>query len=224
MERSVAEYAEEAGISERRVRKLAESGQIAARKYGSSWVISEPSVIYASHRQGSGRPLGEAAAWDLALMLDGYMSSSQRRARTRARAILLRSFEGEQGYDPQVEKLAMRWLNARATTKYFRAVAGDMNDIRNDPRLQATGVSHPKSGLLQADEFEAYVLRSDYVQVVDDYMLIDTARARTNVTLRVIDATEIPRVIPRLIIAVDLLERGTTREVSAGQHLLEEVM
>ena len=224
MERRVAEYAEEAGISERRVRKLAESGQIAAKKYGSSWVISEPSVLYASHRQGSGRPLGEAAAWDLALMLDGYMSSSQRRARTQARAILLRSFEGEKGYDPQVEKLALRWLKARAATKYFRAVAGDMNDIRNDPRLQATGVSHPKSGLLQADEFEAYVRRSDYVQVVDDYMLIDAPSARANVILRVVETTELPRVIPRLIVAVDLLEQGTTREVSAGQNLLKEVI
>lgn len=206
------------------MRKLAESGQIAARKYGTSWVISEPSVLYASHRQGSGRPLGEAAAWDLALMLDGYMSSSQGRARTKARVILLKSFKEEHGYDPQAEKLAMRWLNARATTGYFRAIGGDMNDVRNDPRLQATGVSHSKSGLLQAGEFEAYVCRSDYVQVVDDYMLIDTARPRANVTLRVIDAIERPRVIPRLMIAVDLLERGTTREVSAGQDLLEEVL
>lgn len=157
-------------------------------------------------------------------MLDGYMSSSKRRARTKVRITLLRSFESEKGYDPQIEKLAMRWLNARATTKYFRAVAGDMNDIRNDPRLQATGVSHSSSGLLQADEFEAYVLGSDYVQIVDHYMLIDAARARTNVTLRVVDAIELPRVIPRLIIAVDLLERGTAREVSASQNILKDVL
>lgn len=222
MERSVAEYAQEAGISERRVRKLAESGQIAARKYGNSWVISEPSVLYASHRQGSGRPLQEAAAWDLALMQDGYMSSSQGRARTQARAMLLRSFSSDKGYDPQLEKLAMRWLHKRATIKYFRAVAGDLNDIRNDPRLQATGVSHPKSGLLQAEEFDAYVLGSESPQIIDDYMLIDTTRTRANVTLRLIDSTKLPRVIPRLLIAVDLLERGTTREVSAGKQLLEE--
>ena len=222
MERSVAEYAQEAGISERRVRKLAESGHIAAKKYGNSWVISEPSVLYASHRQGSGRPLQEAAAWDLALMQDGYISSPQGRARTQARAMLLRSFSSDQGYDPQLEKLAMRWLNGRATTKYFRAVAGDLDDLRSDPRLQATGVSHPQSGLLQAEEFDAYVLASDSHQIIDDYMLIDTPRARANVTLRLMDAPKLPRVVPRLLIAVDLLERGTSREVSAGQHLLEE--
>lgn len=89
----------------------------------------------------------------------------------------------------QVAKLAMRWLDARATTKYFRAVAGDLKDIRNDPRLQAKGVSHPKS---------------DHVPVVD--------------------ANELPRVMQRLIIAVDLLERGTASEVSADQNILKDVL
>lgn len=94
--------------------------------------------------------------------------------------MLLRSFSSEQGYDPQLEKLAMRWLHKRATTKYFRAVAGDLNDIRNDPRLQATGVSHPRSGLLQAEELAAYVLGSDSPQIVDDYMLLETTRTRAS--------------------------------------------
>lgn len=223
MEQSVADYALEAGISERRVRALAESGQIVATKYGTSWVISEPSVLYAKHRQGSGRPLNEQGAWDLALILDGHEISSPYRSRARQRAETLRN-DAQQHGELTVESTLMRWLSSRATRHFLRAVIGDIDDIRADPRLHPTGVSHPDSGLLQAREYDAYVLASDYNDVVDGYLLIDTSPARANVTLRVIHNPEPPTFIPRMMIAMDLLERTTPREVTAARTILTKAL
>ncbi len=223
MDQSVAEYAQEAGISERRVRMLAEAGQIAATKYGNTWVISEPSPLYAKHRQGSGRPLNEDGAWDLALRLDGYMPISARPSRTEQRITKLKLLCNREENE-RLESTLMRWLSARATTLPLFGSKSEIDEIRRDPRLHATGVSHPDSGLLQADELDAYVTANDRDAVLDDYLLVETTKARANVILRVTDLPEVPRVIPRLMVAIDLLERGTAREVSAAQEILEDVL
>ncbi|WP_411731738.1 hypothetical protein [Paeniglutamicibacter sp.] len=185
MERTTAEYARDAGISERRVRALAEAGHIAARKFGTSWVISEPSVPFTKHRQGAGRPLNEQGAWDLALLMDGYEITSPYRSRAHRRAEAVKATSEDRA---RSEQTLLRWLSSRAMTHSLRAAAGDLDEIRRDSRLYATGVSHPESGLLQAREYEAYVLASDYEKVTADYMLFKTDRARANIILRVIDA------------------------------------
>ncbi|MGP9503903.1 hypothetical protein ACT3TS_17025 [Specibacter sp. AOP5-B1-6] len=217
MRKSVAKYAQETGISERRVRQLAESGQISAAKLGNVWVIEEPVFTHAQRRAAGGRPLSEESTWELALMLDGYAAKSHRPSRARERIESLRR-------DPQLRRELNAWMVNRAHVGHFRVQPRDLPDLRGDERLLVTGVSHPASGLLQAQEHEAYVLLSDLPKVVEDYMLIPSSTGRSNALLRAINAHSLPRAAPRLMIAADLLDRGGPREISAAQKILDEAL
>lgn len=217
MRKSVGEYAQEAGISVRRVRQLAESGQISAAKLGNAWVIEEPVFKHAPRRAAGGRPLSEESTWELALMLDGYAANPHRPSRARERIERLRR-------DPQLRSELNSWMVNRAHIGHFRVQPRDLPDLRGDERLLPTGASHPASGLLQAQEHEAYILLRDLPEVVHDYLLIPSSAGRANVTLRAINAPALPRAIPRLMIAADLLDRGGPREISAAQEILNEAL
>jgi hypothetical protein len=217
MDRSVADYAAEADVSERRVRKLAESGKIDAFKVGRAWIIREPVSKHAQRRKSGGRPLTEESAWELALMLDGYVAESHRPSRARARINQLK-------HDQSLRDELGAWLVDRAEARHFRAQPGDLGDMREDNRLLATGVSHPDSGLLQAQEHEAYVVRQEFQDVVDDYMLMPSTPDKSNVILRVISGPVAPRAVPRLLIAADLMDRGTAREHAAAREIVEKAL
>lgn len=217
MKWSVAQYAEEAGISVRRVRQLAEIGKIDAEKVGSSWIIQGPILVQPRGAHEGGRPLSEQSAWETALMLDGYAISAHRPARVRERIERLRN-------DPKLRNSLNAWLSARAQVKHFKVQPADLKDVRSDRRLHATGVSHPESGLLQAQEYEAYVLRSDFSPVVEEYMLMPSHSRQANVTLRVINLPKFPRAVPRLLIAADLIDRQGPRELSAAREILDNVL
>ncbi len=217
MRKSVTEYAQETGISVRRVRQLAESGQISAVKLGHAWVVEEPVFKHAQRRAMGGRPLSEESVWELALMLDGYAANSHRPSRARERIANLRR-------DPRLRGELNAWMVNRAQTGHYKVQPRDLPDLRKDGRLLATGASHPASGLLQAQEHEAYVLVKDLSEVVEDHLLIPSSTGRSNVILRAINAPALPRAVPRLIIAADLLDRGGPREVSAAKEILNEAL
>lgn len=221
MRKSVAEYAQEAGISVRRVRKLAEDGKIDAEKVGNSWIIQEPSSLLPRDQNEGGRPLSAGSAWELALMLDGYAPISHRPARTRARIEQLRI---DPSHGRALSAWLSSWLSSRAKAEYFKAQPADLQDLRNDQRLRATGVSHQESGLLQAPEFDAYVDQSDFSRVVEDYMLLPSSPRQANVILRVADLPVAPRAVPRLLVAVDLIDRQGPRELAAAQEILRKTL
>lgn len=87
---NVADYADLAGLSPRRVRALARAGALPAHKVGGRWVVDVPRPI----RRAGRRPLSKASRRALAgalhsKSLDGL--SGQLRARTAERLRLLRT-------------------------------------------------------------------------------------------------------------------------------------
>lgn len=69
---SVAEAAEELGVSSRRVRSLVESAQLAGRQVGGRWLIEREAVESRKRQQHpSGRPLSPSSAWHILAALSG---------------------------------------------------------------------------------------------------------------------------------------------------------
>lgn len=95
----------------------------------------------------------------------------------------------------------------------------DLADLRNDPRIRLSGVSHTDSGLLANSEIEGYVNREDLDSLVRDWFLVKARPGqRYNVLLHV--AEHLPENLPVLFIAADLAERAGVRERQAARDLL----
>ncbi|MFD3707640.1 helix-turn-helix domain-containing protein [Nocardia sp. NPDC058658] len=126
---NVAEYAELAGVSPRRVRALAAGGSLAARKMEGRWVIDEDPP----GRHAVRRPLSEVSQHALARVLHTKSLtglSGQVRARTAQRLRLLRSAQ-----DPA--QLLVDWWGGRPPTHLdggsnlvVHAIAGNAARVR----------------------------------------------------------------------------------------------
>lgn len=123
----------------------------------------------------------------------GSVSGSSPRAGRRAPASLLRS-----------------WLPNRARRQVYRASPRDIIDLRADPRLLLSGLSHPDSAISAADVAEGYVLESALAGLVADFLLIEAGDAMGNVVLH-IPSRPLSRVSP-LLLAADLSEHHHDRE------------
>ncbi|MFD4356095.1 hypothetical protein ACFWPX_26340 [Nocardia sp. NPDC058518] len=89
---NVADYAELAGVSPRRVRALARAGAVPARKVGGRWVVDAPRPV----RRAARRPLSEASQRALVRALHARSLgelTGQARARTAERLRLLRTVD-----------------------------------------------------------------------------------------------------------------------------------
>jgi len=76
----VSEAAGFLGVSPRRVRQLAQSGALRARRIGNSWAIPTAEISKRSHRQPSpGRPASKNSAWELAALADAIAPDVARR-------------------------------------------------------------------------------------------------------------------------------------------------
>ncbi|MFE6920581.1 helix-turn-helix domain-containing protein [Nocardia sp. NPDC057663] len=125
---NVAEYAELAGVSPRRVRALARAGAVPAYKVGRRWVVAAP-----PGRRAVRRPLSEASQHALVralhtTSLEGL--SGQLRARTAERLRSLRTVE-----DPA--ELLVDWWAGRPPTHLdggsnlvVHAIAGNKERVR----------------------------------------------------------------------------------------------
>ncbi|MFF2085795.1 hypothetical protein ACFVVM_18615 [Nocardia sp. NPDC058176] len=126
---NVADYADLAGLSPRRVRALVRAGAIPARKVDGRWVVDAPRPL----RRAARRPLSETSRRALvgalhSKSLDGL--SGQLRARTAERLRLLRTAE-----DPA--ELLVDWWAGQAPTHLdggsnlvVHAIAGNSARVR----------------------------------------------------------------------------------------------
>ena len=71
IEISVAEAAQRLGIGEQRVRSLAASGHLPARRLGHAWALDSAAVDARMKGARRGRPLSARSAWALLLLLEG---------------------------------------------------------------------------------------------------------------------------------------------------------
>jgi excisionase family DNA binding protein len=220
---SPAEAAERLKISERRVRALLEEGRIPAERVSGRWVIDEAAV--SQHQPGgpAGRPLSERSAWQLICHarndavhgVDGRGLAPVERHRLKQRLSRL-----QDATDPLSVIRSM--LVKRAEKAEFSSSPADLMELREDPRIRPSGVSHPDAGLLSNSELEAYVSRRDFEAVVKDWFLVKAAAGqRPNVVLHIAD--EIPEELPLLLVAADLAERPGVREHNAALDLIRRI-
>jgi excisionase family DNA binding protein len=83
---SVAEAAQRLGIGEQRVRSLAASGQLQARRLGHAWALDSAAVDARMKGARRGRPLSARSAWALLLLLEGRGGEIELHRSERARA------------------------------------------------------------------------------------------------------------------------------------------
>ncbi|MET4143905.1 helix-turn-helix domain-containing protein [Arthrobacter sp. UYCo732] len=219
---SSAEAAVRLNISERRVRALLEEGRMPAQRVSGRWVIDEADVAKYQPGRPAGRPLSERSAWQFVIKACNNADSSLEQVlspieKHRVNARLERLKESA---DPL--NLVRSLLSKRAEKAEFSSSPADLAELREDPRLRLSGVSHPDSGLLSNSEVEAYVCREDFDSLIKDWLLVRPSPGhRSNVVLHV--AEEVPEELPPLVIAADLAERPGVREHEAARNILVRV-
>lgn len=209
MELSVSEYAKQEHVSERRVRQLAAEGRLPARRIGRSWIIDGQS---APRGRPAVRPMSRGNAWDLARRLFGEDTRALRQDRYRGMVERLRSSN-------HPEQLLSAWLAKRAERRSYNVQPPDLEDLRNDPRLCVSGVSHEASGLLAAREVEAYVPRKELDGLTREFLLTSAPAGKGNVLLRIVEEMDD---VPLAFVVADLAERPGVRERQTARALLAE--
>lgn len=215
---SVPELAKRLGVAESRARVLVSSGRIPGQRVGGRWVIDE--LDAANFRPlAAGRPLTEQGAWQ-------FIHASQcppEAFRGDLDAVMRHRLDRRiRRFHEVADPVAfVASLLARRADKFsMSANSDDLAELREDPRLHLSGVSHAISGLLSAPEVEAYVTRRDLPGVISSWFLLPTGPgARPNVTIRAADV--VPDDIPPLVVAADLSERPGSREQDAAFEILE---
>lgn len=210
---SISQLSERLGVSPNRARNLVAHGLIKGERVGRQWVVDESEA--ARYQPRAGRPLSAVNAWRLASYPSGGEDAHPMEA-SRIRehiASLLRAS------DPVVKLCSL--MAARAEKAEFAANPADLADLREDPRVRLSGVSHPLSGLLSSSEIEGYVSRKDLDSIVEEWFLLERrAGQRPNVVLHVVD--EVPQELPPLFIAADLADRRGAREHQAARELIRK--
>ncbi|MET3919284.1 helix-turn-helix domain-containing protein [Arthrobacter sp. UYEF20] len=220
---SPAEAALRLKISARRVRALLEEGRIPAQRVSGRWIIDESDVSRYQPGSPAGRPLSERSAWqlirharnDLAHGLASHDLAPVERHRLKQRLNRLQE-------SPDPLSLLRSMLSKRAEKAEFSSSPADLAELREDPRVRPSGVSHPDSGLLSNSELEAYVSRKDFEALVRDWFLVKPrAGQRPNVVLHV--AEEVPDKLPSLLVAADLAERPGVREQNSALEIIRRI-
>lgn len=213
---SIAQLAERLGVSHARARNLVAHGVIKAERVGGHWVVDESDA--ARYQPRIGRPLSALNAWRIVkYSADGQLPDAHPMEKSRLRDHLVAL---QDAADPAAKLCSL--LARRAEKAEFSSSPADLAELREDPRLRLSGVSHPDSGLLSNSELEGYVSRKNFEALVKDWFLVKAAAGqRPNVVLHV--AEEVPEELPLLLVAADLAERPGVREHNAALDLIRRV-
>ncbi|MFV2144845.1 helix-turn-helix domain-containing protein [Isoptericola sp. G70] len=209
---SVAQAADLMGVSPVRVRQLAASGAISARKVGNQWLVEPRSVRRVAPVT---RPMARRTAWGL-LELSAGRSPGWLDAHDRHR---LRKQLSRLADDPQSARLAASWLSRRAERLELRTAEPLPLD---DHRLVPSGVSDPRAKISAPGFFEGYVHVDELDEVMADHELVEAGSRPGNVVLHVTPLVPEPP-LPLLATVVDLVEHGPGREYAVAQQLMGEV-
>ncbi len=217
---SVSQAAKRLGVSERRVRALAENGDLPAEKLGGRWLVDSDRLADHSNRSSErGRPFSALHAIGLLYLASGeeagWLSDYERwRLKRNPRNDLSKDL-------PR--------LRARARVGYWRAPASLIGRLTKDPGFVRSGVS-------AADEFAAaihgreildgYLDAREAKALAHRYALARVPEIAANLVLREIDDTR-PlagrRVMPIAVIAADLADSSDQRTRRAGRSLMQRV-
>ena len=209
---SVADAARQLDISTERVRQRIGTGQIHARQVAGHWLVDPASLPSAPRR---GRPMSPRIAWALVELGAG------RRAPwlTPGDAYRLRVRIGRLADDDNPELLLRSWLAARADRHVLSAPQPDA--LRDDPRVVVSGLADPRSRMSGTGQAEGYVHPDDFDGVRRDHLLVPSDHG--NVILHV--SAMVPcSPVPVLLLAADLADHDSSRELGRARELIAQVM
>lgn len=219
------------GVSAQRIRQLIASGDIHAERHGHVWAIDPRSVddYERRRRPTAGRSLSPTMAWaamlsnfgtavddELAIAFDLHGTERSRLAQLRERQ------PGD-----------WRWLaHRRATTARFNTFDAFLNRIEVLDDVVRTGVSaladHDVDLIAHERHLDVYVPANVANELAKTMRL--EPRSSGNLTLRAIpdldEAGFIMRrnVMPRSVVAVDLLNDADERTARAGADLIQAIL
>jgi hypothetical protein len=214
--RSVSDVALDLGLSVERVRQLIGSGVLPAERVAGRWVMPDR-VSESVKRRAVGRPWSEAACWGVLWFGLGRPApwlSVKQRQRARYRWV--------DGIDEHLDRLP-----ARSRAVSFSAHPSAMSRMAEDARFVRGGVSSVRDyglDLLVGDVAEGYVHVASLARFSSDFGLEELSVGSGNVVLRVVDSLwpfeNDERVVPALVVALDLAESTDQRTQRAGRVLL----
>ena len=215
---SVAEAAQRLGIGEQRVRSLAASGRLPARRLGHAWAVDSAAVDARMKGARRGRPLSARSAWALLLLLEGRSDEIELHRSERARAA---------GRSTRSAELQPGALGARVEVRSYFAHPAALERIARDDRVVLGGVAaaaHHHANLAGGGLVEFYVREQDASEIEREFALRRVAAAEANLKLRIPNGLwpfrKEERIAPRAFVAVDLIDDGDERSVRAGHALL----
>jgi len=192
------------------------TGHLSAQKVDSRWLIDSTSIATARR---SGRATTEHNAWALIALSNGVSTSGLRPEENyRLRARLARLV----GSGDATAVLLRSWLANRAERVLFNAF--DNSSLLADTRLTLSGVSDARSGIAAHGEVEGYVRREDLTSLVRDHALFRAETGKFNVVLHVTTRLRVEGEVPLLLVAADLAEYGTEREVGQAELLVSRLV
>jgi excisionase family DNA binding protein len=206
---SVADAAQELGVSERRVLAMLHGGELRGEKVGGRWVVNPHSL---RHPKPAGRPMSPRNAWALILGRGAWLDSqatwklNQRMAGLRDR------------HDPALVLAA--WLRSRG--ERLELSAPDPEGVLGDPRVVPSGISDRRSQMAASDLVEGYVHQDEAAGVKADHWLVP-AREKPNVVLHVTPFLP-PNPVPVALLIADLVDNGTERDIRQARELAQECL
>jgi excisionase family DNA binding protein len=227
---SVAEAAEELGVSPRRVRSLAENAQLSGRQVGGRWIIEREAVEARKLRQRpNGRPLSSSSAWYILAALSGEDDVLRSLAAPMRSRVKQRASELAEAVRSDPARFSV--LAPRADTRAFYGHPGILQRILAEPGVVRSGVSALSAHnavLAEGGEAECYVRAKDLPELCRKYALRpDVDRYRANVIVHVIDEVSQAAewlferlVAPAPVVAADLADRPQARERDAARRLM----
>ena len=214
---SSRQAAEVLGVNEQRLRVLAASGRLPARKVGRAWIIDSSHLPDPGDRRGPGRPLSAGNAWGLLALLSGEVPgwvdpSVRSRLRRRAK-------------DPSQLILSLRSSQPRSRVFSFRFLPVDLDRLRARRGLVLAGLSadHPSIDMrARSDELDAYVDEDALRRIVKEYRPISEPK-QANAILRIPSRNWVldrDGSSPLAVVAADLLADADPRARRSAEQAL----
>ncbi len=219
MEVTLAQAAQRLSVSARQAQRLAVTGQLnVVRRVGRTSLVDSAAVTALERRQRHpGRTWDPNTAWAAIELLDngstGRLSGSTlSRLRGRLRQLTVRDLVRLASHRAGV----VRCGQTRRSTERLKEqlVLGGVSAL-DDPQTAA------RFGLVSAssERVEGYVKRARWSKLQQDFGLQSDAEGRA-----VIHIADVEPFGSDITTALDLVERGSTREKSAAEHLLREAL
>jgi hypothetical protein len=221
---SVSDAAQALRLDPSRVRALAASGELSARKIGGVWLIDRASIEWRrQHPSPAGRPLSAPNAWRVLLLASGedVGKDADPVARWRVRDALDR--RGLDGLG--------RLLRRHAEVHYFWGLPGELRRLRERDDVMLAGVSAAAGhhlDLLSGDRVDVYVSASRAADVERAHALAPAAGAEANVVLRLVSDDAWPllagrRLAPLAAVAIALADDPDPRTARVGREVIAQI-